>query len=139
MIKYVVKGFRNPQNPAGGQTYGGKKVYQGAMTLSDLSQDISTQCTATEHDVKGVILALEEQVMRHMIAGKSVRLGDLGSFCPRLQGAHETADKVAPTLAVRFTPSSGVRRALHLGQGRRLHLVRHLTLAERLAKINAKL
>ncbi|MDO4715682.1 MAG: hypothetical protein Q4A44_05335 [Bacteroidales bacterium] len=138
MIKYVVRGFRNPQSDENAKVYGGKAKQQGVLGLQELSHDISVQCTATEHDVKGVILALEEQVMRHVVAGKSVRLGDFGSFCPRLQGSGEAVDKVSPRLAVRFTPSRGVRKALRLGNGSRVKLVRHVSLSERLAILNAK-
>ncbi len=55
------------------------------VSIEDISKLISEQCTVTEHDVRGVISALEAQIAQALLSGHSVRLGLLGSFRPALK------------------------------------------------------
>lgn len=85
--------------------------------LDNLAETISKQCTVTIHDVKAVISALEEHILRIVTDGKSVRLGDLGSFHPTLCSTgvdvpdELTADKIH-RVRVRFRCSAGMRNGL---------------------------
>ena len=84
------------------------------ITLDQLCEDIANESTVTRHDIKGVLSALQEQVFKHLRNGKSVRLGDLGSFHPTLGSIgvdtepEMTAAKIT-SVRVRFTPSSKIR------------------------------
>ena len=83
MINFDVIQRRNPKD-------GTVKFYSQAqtseyMTLEDIAENISRECTVTVHDIKAVLSALEEQIIIALQAGRSVRFGDLGSFHVTLQ------------------------------------------------------
>jgi predicted histone-like DNA-binding protein len=79
MIKYIVRNKKNPKDKTKSAFYP-VVVKTGYVELDRVAQDISDQCTVTEHDIKGVLSALEEHVIRELQNGHSVRLGDLGSY-----------------------------------------------------------
>ena len=79
---------------------------------------IEKKCTLASADVKAVVDALEVEIIDSLRQGRSVRLGDLGSFRPTLRCS---AGMGLPELAgvgqikrvhVVFHPSSRIRRAL---------------------------
>ena len=79
---------------------------------------IEKKCTLASADVKAVVDALEVEIIDSLRQGRSVRLGDLGSFRPTLRCS---AGVGLPELAgvgqikrvhVVFHPSSRIRRAL---------------------------
>ena len=79
MIKYIILNRKNPKDKTKSAFYPTIKTV-GYVELDRVAQDISDQCTVTEHDIKGVLSALEEHVIRELQNGHSVRLGDLGSY-----------------------------------------------------------
>ena len=88
------------------------------LTLPEIAERIEQRSTVSSADVKGVLDALQLAVKDALMAGKSVRLGDLGSFRPGLRVAETVGDKSAvnaSTIAgvrVLFTPSSALRGML---------------------------
>jgi predicted histone-like DNA-binding protein len=79
-----------------------------------LSELISKECTLTAHDVKAVISALEEHVTRALLDGKSLRLGDLGSFHPTVKSKGADAvnkfkSKDIEKVNVRFVKNGAMR------------------------------
>ena len=112
MLKYNVVAKKNPITKA--VKYYAQLVPVTPIKLADLSELISNECTLTAHDVKAVISALEEQVTRALLDGKSVRLGDLGSFHPTVKSkGADAANKFQSTdiekVNVRFV-KNGVMR-----------------------------
>jgi predicted histone-like DNA-binding protein len=92
MLKYTVIPRKNPVTKE-------TKFYAQLepvtpITLDSLAQDISNSCTLTLHDIKAVVSALEEQIIKNLRNGQSVRLRNLGSFHPTLssKGAVSTED-----------------------------------------------
>lgn len=115
MLKYTIAMKTNPITET--VVYTGQLVKSAPVTLEELSQEISAECTVTIHDVKAVLSAMERQIARYLRNGNSVRLGDLGSFHARLNCKTEKrlddfkADNVLG-LRVRFRPSTGLRYLL---------------------------
>lgn len=93
MMNYKVVARKNPMTKE--VKYYAQLVLTSSVKLSSLADAISRQCTVTVHDVKAVLSAMEEHILRQLLDGKSVRLGDLGSFRPTVssEGSDE-ADKV---------------------------------------------
>lgn len=102
----------------------GKLLYypQLATPVADdhmhIIERIEKKCTLASADVKAVVDALEVEIIDSLRQGRSVRLGDLGSFRPTLRCS---AGVDLPELAgvgqikrvhVVFHPSSRIRRAL---------------------------
>ena len=115
MLKYKVVSGKNPVE--GNVLYYGRLVPVVPVTLHELAENISRQCTVTIHDVKGVLSALEEQIYKNLRNGNSVRLGDLGSFHARLNtdsiaNPKDFSPALIRGLRVRFCPSNQFRYEL---------------------------
>lgn len=118
MINFDVIQRRNPKD-------GTVKFYSQAqtseyMTLEDIAENISRECTVTVHDIKAVLSALEEQIIIALQAGRSVRFGDLGSFHVTLKSKGTDTKEEFTTanierVMVRFIRSSKMRSDLMVG------------------------
>ena len=79
---------------------------------------IEKKCTLASADVKAVVDALEVEIIDSLRQGRSVRLGDLGSFRPTLRCAAGVTEATLVGVGqikrvhVVFHPSSRIRRAL---------------------------
>ena len=79
---------------------------------------IEKKCTLASADVKAVVDALEVEIIDSLRQGRSVRLGDLGSFRPTLRcSAGVDLSELAGVGQIKrvhvvFHPSSRIRRAL---------------------------
>lgn len=119
MITYIVTPKKNPKTEV--IKYYAQIAPIRPLRLDDIAEKISNQCTVTEHDVKAVLSALQEQVLMALREGNSVRLGDLGSFRPTISSdpsdaaADVTADNIK-TVRVRYTMSARLRSSLAKGQ-----------------------
>ena len=89
------------------------------VTLDQIVELIEKRSTVTSADVKAVLDALQFEVRNALVDGKSVRLGDLGSFRPTLS-CRASLSAEAFTAAnlkgvrVRFTPSARMETELKL-------------------------
>ena len=108
MIQYIIRSLKNPHS-------GELKLYPviaptGTMTKQQVIDVIERTTTLTSADIKACLDALEWAIVDAMKDGKSVRLGDLGSFRPTIT-ADGTADlekcnaSLIKRVRVRFTPS----------------------------------
>ena len=108
MIKYVIKPKRNLRNNT--VKYYAQIAPINATDLSEVASQIEAQSTVSSADVKGVLDQLQIVVQEQLRAGRSVRLGDLGSFRPTLSSFGTTErDKANSNLIrhvrVRFSMS----------------------------------
>lgn len=85
---------------------------------------VEKACSLTAADVKAALDALEYQVMQALMQGRTMRLGDFGSFRPTVKNGKRMVtnpdDLSAADVAavrVRFTPSAKLRKALNRGNG----------------------
>lgn len=108
MIQYVIRSLKNPHS-------GELKLFPqiaptGTMTKQQVIDVIERTTTLTSADIKACLDALEWAIVDAMKDGKSVRLGDLGSFRPTIT-SEGTADlekcnaSLIKRVRVRFTPS----------------------------------
>lgn len=108
MIQYIIRSMKAP-------TTGELKLYPmiaptSTMTKQQVIDVIERTTTLTSADIKACLDALEWAIVDAMKDGKSVRLGDLGSFRPTItaDGVKELAKVNASLIKrvrVRFTPS----------------------------------
>lgn len=117
MISYRVVERENPVTR--------QKVYYALvnpvtpMTLDRVAELIERRSTISTADVKGVLDALQFELLHALMDGKSVRLGDLGSFRPTLSSrSAESAEAFLPSniegVRVRFTPSAALTERLKI-------------------------
>ena len=68
-------------NPRTGETaYYASQVRMGHVSIDELAEDMAQESTITRHDILAVLSSLQQHVIKYLRQGKSVRLGDLGSF-----------------------------------------------------------
>ena len=60
--------------------YFAAKAVSSTIDLNNLCYRISSNCTITSADVKGVIEALLTQFELELLSGKNIRFGDIGTF-----------------------------------------------------------
>ena len=121
MIYYKVIKRKNPKD--GTVKFYAQSKNQSYMTLDDVAENISRECTLTVHDVKAALSVLEEQVPLALYEGKSVRFGDLGSFhlTIKSRGVTNKADFKASDVKrvmVRFVRSRAMRSAFDLSNSK---------------------
>jgi predicted histone-like DNA-binding protein len=120
MIKYQLISRKNPITKE--YLYCAQAEAVTPVKLEEVAESISNSCTVGMADIKAVLYALQEEIVRCLRNGQSVRLGDLGSFHARLsaKGVATVADfeknpsEYLKSVLVRFTPSSKMRWDLSL-------------------------
>lgn len=117
MIYYNVIKRKNPKD--GTSKYYASVNTASYVTLNQVAENISRECTLTAHDIKAVLSSLQEQIILQLQDGKSVRFGDLGAFRATVQskGATNKDDFKKSNILrvmVRFTRSSAMRSAFAL-------------------------
>ena len=118
MIKYVIQPKRNMRNNT--VKYYAQIAPINATDLSEVASQIEAQSTVSSADVKGVLDQLQTVVQEQLRAGRSVRLGDLGSFRPTLSSFRSDTEAGVSARNIKkvnviYTPSGSLRRALKSG------------------------
>lgn len=118
MIYKIVERI-NPTKREEAPKYYGYIVSMSKLSIEEIATRISATCTVTRHDCLAVLSALQEQIIFALQEGKSVALGDLGTFRIVANGlGSETAKEYNTTymkkLLVRFTPNTKLKNALDL-------------------------
>lgn len=62
-----------------------RSAKQDPMTLDELAEQIANSSTVSMADIKAVLNALEFQIIQALKNGRTVRLGDIGSFYTNIQ------------------------------------------------------
>ena len=116
-MKYKLLQRRNPQQPDAAQKWYATPVNAGKTSQRDISNDIVALSSLTRGDVSNVIDNLIDTVPKYLLMGKSVSLGDLGTF--RLSFSSKGVDapeafnaNMISGAKVIFTPSSEMRDAI---------------------------
>jgi predicted histone-like DNA-binding protein len=118
MIYKIVERI-NPTKRDEAPKYYGYIVSMNKLSIEEIATRISASCTVTRHDCLAVLSALQEQIIYSLQEGKSVALGDLGTFRIVAKGlGSETAKEYNTSymkkLLVRFTPNTKLKNALEL-------------------------
>lgn len=90
------------------------------VDYEEFIDELVAESTVTRHDVKAVVSALEEFIVRALKNGYTVRLGDLGSFRATITSTgQDSADDVSKdtitAIRVQFTEGTLVRQAFQIG------------------------
>ena len=120
MIKYSLISRKNPITKE--YLYCAQAQHVTPVKLDEVPESISASCTVSMADIKAVLYALQEEIIKRLRNGQSVRLGDLGSFHARLsakgaatvQAFEEKPSEYLKSVLVRFTPSSKMRWEMNM-------------------------
>lgn len=115
MIKYVKRAMKKPISKQ--IKYYPMIAACTPITIKDVVAQIEKTSTVSSADIKATIDSLEFVVIQALKDGKSVRLGDLGSFRPTFTSngvlnAKDVSATLIKDVRVRFTPSSKMRLEL---------------------------
>ena len=117
MIKYKVVERENPVTRV--KTYFAQVAPVEPVTLEQVVKRIEKSSTVSSADIKAVLDALQFEVIQSLQDGKSVRLGDLGSFRPTISSrSAESAETFLPSnikrVRVQFSPSATMLEEMSL-------------------------
>ena len=123
MILFYARPTRNPSTKVNG--FSASITAVSPVSLNRIVERIQARCTVNSADIKACLDALQAEVLESIMDGKSVRLGDLGSFRPVLSSkfsanAEDVDANSIKSIRVRFTPSVAMRSALSLGGAKKV-------------------
>ena len=94
-LKFKPQEKANPLDLSAPKKFYARAVSAGMVDLEELAEFVADQSTISEADIYGVLRAVEKTVVREMLKGRSIRLGEIGiiSLSLRSEGM-ETAEEV---------------------------------------------
>lgn len=118
MLKYHVVSRKNPLN--GSVKYYGQMATPESLDIEAISKRIADNCTLTRHDIVACLSAFQEQMIYSLLEGKSVKLGDLGTFRVTISSEGQEFEKdfkasSIKSLHIRFYPAPRLKRAVRVG------------------------
>ena len=118
MLKYQVVSRKNPISKS--TKFYAQLGSPEPVSLDKIADMIAANCTLTRHDIVACLSAFQEQLINSLQEGKSVRLGDLGSFRVSLHSrGTDTAEEFSAScisgIKFRFYPAARLRKALKIG------------------------
>ena len=116
---YKVVERKNPRDMEGPTKWYGYVVNLSHIDIDELATRIAAGSTVTRPDVLAVLAALQEEFIYALQEGKSIRLGDIGSFRVVANGSGSDTKEGYDTsfltrLRVQFTPNTVLKDALSL-------------------------
>jgi putative DNA-binding protein len=123
MIKFIIKGKKNPQKKTETKYYA-QIAPTTPLMLPQIVKLIEKRSTVSSSDIKAVLDALQFEIIHALQTGNSVRLGDLGSFHLTISSkgtvTEEEAKKAGANLikkvSVQFVKSAEMGRAFSLDE-----------------------
>jgi predicted histone-like DNA-binding protein len=116
-MKYKLVRRNNPQDRESPGKWYAAPVNDGKVVQKDIAVDIVDLSSLARGDVGNVINSLIDTIPKYLLMGKSVNLGELGTFRISFssEGVEEpkdfTADKIS-SVHVLFTPGTELRKKL---------------------------
>jgi predicted histone-like DNA-binding protein len=116
-MKYKLIWRANPQDRSQQKLYAAP-VNDGTVTKSDLAKEITAISSLSKGDVSNVIECILEVIPKYLLMGKSVNLGEIGTF--RISFSSEGVDEKADFnvgkidgVKIIFTPSTELKKQLN--------------------------
>jgi predicted histone-like DNA-binding protein len=116
-MKYKLIWRANPQDRSQQKLYAAP-VSDGTVSKSDLAKEIIAASSLSKGDVSNVIECILEVIPKYLLMGKSVNLGEIGSF--RISFSSEGVDDEADFnvgkidgVKIIFTPSTELKKQLN--------------------------
>jgi predicted histone-like DNA-binding protein len=117
-MKYKMIAKANPQDRTAAMKYYANPVKSGDIDQKAIAKEIASRSSLTAGDVANVLENFLELLPTHLIDGKSVKLGNLGSF--RISFSSEGVEKAKDfnaatqikTIRTIFTPSPDFKRLI---------------------------
>jgi predicted histone-like DNA-binding protein len=117
-IKYKVVLRGQPGVEGGGiKKYYGQIVTSGESTIDEMVKDIEKFSALSEPDIRGVIIALENEIQNKLTEGKIVRLEKLGSLYPAISSegvekAEDLTSKNIREIYINYRPGDRLKLAM---------------------------
>ena len=123
MIKFIIKGKKNPQKKTETKYYA-QIAPTTPLMLPQIVKLIEKRSTVSSSDIKAVLDALQFEIIHALQTGNSVRLGDLGSFHLTISSKGTTTEEEAKKaganlikkVSVQFVKSAEMGRAFSLDE-----------------------
>jgi predicted histone-like DNA-binding protein len=117
MLRYKIVKQRNALDKDKKEMYYPRLTKRYKYTLRDIAQHISDQSSLSRADIMAVLISLEEVIPKMLKNGRTVSLGDLGSFSLQAHAATSPSEEEVTwrsfkELKARFRPGSALK--IHL-------------------------
>ena len=108
---------RNPQDVEAAKKHYAIAVNRGTTTLKQLAGLLGDGSTTRRADVYAVLVGLVDEIKKELSAGRSVKLGDLGSFSISLKSLgvptlEEVTSSVIKGNKINYRPSAELKDTL---------------------------
>lgn len=122
--------YQNPPSAKRKQRLHARVVTSGTITTNELAKEIQSRSTMSSADVKGVLSALGDVIVRHFRDGERVHIEGLGYFqitlsCPPVRTAHEIRAESIHFKSVVFRPEKELLNRLKTTSFERISEKRH--------------
>ncbi len=97
-VKYTVVARGNPRDPQAPKKYYAQAQSTGTLDLRDLAEEVTAISTLSSIDMIAAIEGILIVITRALASGKTVNLGDFGSFSLRI---HSKGTDTAKAFSVR--------------------------------------
>ena len=116
-MKYKLVQRANPLDKSADAKWYANAVNEGRITKNDLSKEISGRSSLTRGDVSNVIENLIDELPKYLVMGKSISLGEFGTFRLSLSSEGALSEGEYNVSMIRgarviFTPGSGLKKAI---------------------------
>lgn len=115
-MKYKPVERVNPQNRDVTKWYA-QIVLDGEASMDDIVAEIEKFSALSEPDIRGVIIALENVVQKHLSSGRMVRFDRLGTLYPSISSRGEESAEAVTSNSIRgykinFRPGTRISKAI---------------------------
>ena len=117
IMKYKLVQRTNPQDKSAPGKWYANAVNEGTISKSEITKEISGRSSLTRGDISNVLENLIDELPKYLVMGKSVKLGEFGTF--RLSLSSDGANNVEEFTAgmiknakVVFTPGKLLKEAV---------------------------
>ena len=107
----------NPRDLSAPKKYYALAMNKRMVDFEELAEFISDQSTLSEADIYGVLNAVERTIVREMLKGRAIRLGDLGSLSMTLKSVGKETSEEVTSASIKgartiFRPGKRLRKML---------------------------
>ncbi|MBN2164800.1 MAG: HU family DNA-binding protein [Marinilabiliaceae bacterium] len=116
-MKYKLVQRSNPLNKTAEAKWYANAVNEGKISKTEISKEISGRSSLTRGDVSNVIENLIDELPKYLAMGKSVNLGDFGTFRLSLSSDGASSEKEFNAGMIRgakviFTPGKELKKVI---------------------------
>lgn len=119
MLKVKTISKKNPRLPEAPPRFYASAQHEAKIDLDSMATSVADRCSLRRADVHGVLVALMDIIPQLLSEGKTIALGQLGTFAVNVKSdSAETADEMTPKLVkgmkIQYRPTKELKKKLKM-------------------------